>query len=112
MSTTLLRLLRLELQETLRQRLTWLVFGALFVAMLIGAAAGATRVSREQNTMRALAAERARAVSESKAAATRYATPSDLKIDYHRDPTDAFGYMNYFLVAHAEKPPLDRKSVV
>jgi ABC-2 type transport system permease protein len=105
-SATFRRLLRLELQETLRQRLTWMVFGALFVAMLIGAAAGAARVTREQNIMGALATERAKAVSESKAAAERYATPSDLKIDYHRDPTDAFGYMNYFLVAHAEKPPL------
>lgn len=106
MSATFHRLLRLELRETLRQRLTWIVFGALFVAMVVGAAAGATRVAREQEIMRALAAQRATAMSESKTAAQRYSIPSDLEIDYHRDPTDAFGYMNYFLVTHAEKPPL------
>lgn len=106
MSATFRRLLQLELRETLRQRLTWMVFGALFVATLIGAASGATRVGREHEIMKSLAAERFKALSESKAAARRYATPSDLKIDYHRDPTDAFGYMNYFLVTHAEKPPL------
>lgn len=106
MSATFRRLLQLELRETLRQRLTWMVFGALFVAMMIGAASGARRVDREHKIMKSLAAERFKALSESKAAARRYATPSDLKIDYHRDPTDAFGYMNYFLVTHAEKPPL------
>lgn len=106
MSPPLQRLLGLELRETLRQPLTWIVFGALFVALLVGAASGADRVQREHDILQNLAAERARAVSESKAAAQRYSSPSDLQIDYHRDPTDAFGYMNYFLVAHAVKPPL------
>jgi ABC-2 type transport system permease protein len=105
-SSTFQRLLKLELQETLRQPLTWAVFSALFVAMLVGAAIGAARVEREENIVHALAREQAKALSESTAAAQRYATPSDLKIDYHRDPTDAFGYMNYFLVTHAVKPPL------
>jgi len=106
MSTPFQRLLGLELRETLRQPLTWVVFGALFVALLVGAASGAARVKHERDVLQDLAAERARAISESKAAAHRYASPSELKIDYHRDPTDAFGYMNYFLVAHAVKPPL------
>lgn len=106
MSSTFHRLLKLELQETLRQPLTWAVFGALFIAMLVGTAIGAARVEREQRIVQTLAQERAKALSESKTAAQKYATPSDLKIDYHRDPTDAFGYMNYFLVTHAVKPPL------
>lgn len=100
------RLLSLELQETLRQPVTWTVFGALFVAMLIGAAAGADRVAHEREILQSLAVERDDAVKEATAAAQRYATPSDLKIEYHRDPTDAFGYMNWFLVTHAVKPPL------
>lgn len=106
MSTRFQPLLKLELRETLRQPLTWIVFGALFVAMLIGAGAGADRVERERAVLHDLAAERADAIKEAKAAAQRYSVPSDLKIDYHRDPTDAFGYMNWFLVAHATKPPL------
>lgn len=106
MRPTFHRLLKLELRETLRQPLTWIVFGALFVATLIGAATGTARVEGELVIVQTLAQERAKALNESKAAAQRYATPSDLKIDYHRDPTDAFGYMNYFLVTHAVKPPL------
>jgi ABC-2 type transport system permease protein len=104
--STYQRLLMLELRETLRQPLTWIVFGALLVAMLIGAAAGAERIQREREIIQSLAVERANALKEAEAAAQHYATPSDLKIDYHRDPTDAFGYMNWFLVTHATKPPL------
>lgn len=100
------RLFRLEFQETLRQPLTWLIFFALFVAMLVGVAAGTARVEQERATLTRLAADQARALEESKRAAQRYSVPSELKIDFHRDPTDAFGYMNYFLVAHAVKPPL------
>jgi ABC-2 type transport system permease protein len=74
--------------------------------MFIGAATGAAHVERERDTLQTLAAEQAAAVSEARAAAQRYSTPSDLKIEYHRDPTDAFGYMNWFLVTHAVKPPL------
>jgi ABC-2 type transport system permease protein len=106
MSTTFRRLLKLELRETLRQPQTWAVFGPLLIAMFIGAAIGAAHVERERGTLQTLAAEQAAALSEAKAAAQRYSAPSDLKIEYHRDPTDAFGYMNWFLVSHAVKPPL------
>jgi ABC-2 type transport system permease protein len=106
MSMTFRRLLKLELREALRQPLTWAVFGPLLIAMFIGAATGAAHVERERATLQTLAAEQAAALSETKAAAQRYSTPSDLKIEYHRDPTDAFGYMNWFLVTHAVKPPL------
>jgi len=106
MSTTFRRLFHLELRETLRQPLTWAVFGPLLIALFIGAATGAAHVQRERAMLQALAAEQAAALSETKAAAQRYSTPSDLKIEYHRDPTDAFGYMNWFLVTHAVKPPL------
>lgn len=106
MSTTFRRLLQLELREALRQPLTWFVFVPLLIAMFIGAATGATHVEREQATLRALATEQATALKETKEAAQRYSVPSDLKIEYHRDPTDAFGYMNWFLVTHAVKPPL------
>lgn len=106
MNTPLQRLLSLELRETVRQPLTWIVLGALWMALFVGAATGAARVKHERDILQDLAAERARAISDSKAAAQRYASPSELKIEYHRDPTDAFGYMNYFLVAHAVKPPL------
>jgi ABC-2 type transport system permease protein len=100
------RLLRLELREALRQPLTGLILLALFVAMLVAVATGTTRVEQERATIEQVALERAKALEQSKAAAQRYAAPSGLKIEYHRDPTDAFGYMNYFLVAHAVKPPL------
>ncbi|MFC4309402.1 DUF3526 domain-containing protein [Steroidobacter flavus] len=106
MNPTFRRLLQLELRETLRQPLTWAVFGPLLIAMFIGAATGTAHVKREQAMLQTLAAERAAALSEAKAAAQRYSIPSDLKIEYHRDPTDAFGYMNWFLVTHAVKPPL------
>ena len=100
------RLLRLELRETLRQPLTVAVFLLLFAAMLVAAAAGSARIERERATLAGIAVEQADAVRSTKDAARRYATPSDLKVEYHRDPTDAFGYMNYFLVTHAVKPPL------
>lgn len=106
MSANFRRLLKLELRETLRQPLTWFVFVPLLIAMFIGAATGAAHVEREQTTLRALATEQATALKETKEAAQRYSVPSDLEIEYHRDPTDAFGYMNWFLVTHAVKPPL------
>lgn len=106
MNVTFRRLLKLELRDTIRQPLTWAVFVPLLVAIFIGAGTGATHVEHEQKLLHALSAERAAAVSEAEAAAQRYSVPSDLKIDYHRDPTDAFGYMNWFLVTHAVKPPL------
>lgn len=100
------RLLWLELRETVRQRLTWAVFAPLLVAMFIGAATGAAHVEQERQLLALVATEQAAALNEARAAAQRYSVPSDLKIDYHRDPTDAFGYMNWFLVTHAVKPPL------
>jgi ABC-2 type transport system permease protein len=106
MSATFRRLLKLELRETLRQPLTWAVFVPLLVAMFIGAGTGAAHVAHERELLQTLAAEQTTALSEAKAAAKRYSVPSDLKIEYHRDPTDAFGYMNWFLVTHAVKPPL------
>ncbi len=50
MSTTFRRLLKLELRETLRQPLTWAVFGPLLIALFIGAATGAAHVERERAT--------------------------------------------------------------
>jgi ABC-2 type transport system permease protein len=106
MSATFRRLLLLELRETFRQRLTWAVFAPLLIAMFIGAGAGAVHIERERQLLQTLEAERTAALNDVKAAAKRYSLPSDLKIEYHRDPTDAFGYMNWFLVTHAVKPPL------
>ncbi|GFE79284.1 hypothetical protein GCM10011487_12840 [Steroidobacter agaridevorans] len=106
MSAIFRRLLLLELRETFRQPLTWAVFVPLLVAMFIGAGTGAAHVEYEQQLLQVVTAEQAAALNEAKAAAQRYSVPSDLKIDYHRDPTDAFGYMNWFLVTHAVKPPL------
>lgn len=100
------RLFQLELQQAIRQPLTGLVCVALFISMLLGVAAGTVRVEHERATLSGLVDEQEKSLQEANSAARRYATPSDLKIEYHRDPTDAFGYMNYFLVTHAVKPPL------
>lgn len=100
------RLFALEVRALLRQPLAIAVFALLFAGMLAGALNGAARVARERAMLAQVAAEEASAVRAAKAAAARYAKPSPLVIEYHRDPTDAFGYMNYFLVTHAVKPPL------
>lgn len=100
------RLFALEVRALLRQPLAIAVFALLFASMLAGALNGAARVARERATLAQVAMEEAGAVRTAKAAAARYARPSPLVIEYHRDPTDAFGYMNYFLVTHAVKPPL------
>lgn len=100
------RLFALELKALMRQPLAIAVFAALFAAMLAAAFVGAAQVRRTNAALATIAAEQAEAVRAARSAAARYARPSPLKIDYHRDPTDAFGYMNYFLVTHAVKPPL------
>jgi ABC-2 type transport system permease protein len=100
------RLLMLEARALLGQPLVIAVYALLFAAMLAGAANGAARVARDRAMLSNVMAEEAKAVSAAKVATARYARPSPLAIEYHRDPTDAFGYMNYFLVTHAVKPPL------
>lgn len=105
MSSTLRSLIAIELRETARQPLTLAVLLLLVAAMLVGALNGAARVDKEQRTLANVAQEEAASLRTVKAAAVAYSKPSDLKVDYHRDPTDAFGYMTYFLVTHAVKPP-------
>lgn len=105
MSSTLRRLVAFELRETARQPLTLAILLLLVAAMLVGALNGAARVDRELRTLANVAQEQAASLRTVKAAAAAYSKPSDLKVDYHRDPTDAFGYMTYFLVTHAVKPP-------
>lgn len=100
------RLFAHEVRALIRQPLAIAVFAALFAAMLAAALVGAAQVQRTNATLATVAAEQAEAVRAAKSAAARYARPSPLRIEYHRDPTDAFGYMNYFLVTHAVKPPL------
>jgi ABC-2 type transport system permease protein len=99
------RLWRMELRLFLRRPLTWLVMGGLFVAMLIGAGTGAERIGSQEQTIERLLAQEDRSRGLAREAAKRYATSSLLKLENHRDPTDAFGYMNYFLVSHAYKMP-------
>jgi ABC-2 type transport system permease protein len=106
MSSVGRRLFLLEIRALLGQPLVIAVYALLFAAMLAGAANGAARVARERAMLSNVMAEEARALSAAKAASARYAKPSPLAIEYHRDPTDVFGYMNYFLVTHAVKPPL------
>jgi ABC-2 type transport system permease protein len=106
MSSVGRRLFLLEVRALLGQPLVIAVHALLFAAMLVGAANGAARVARDRALLGNVMAEEAGAVSAAKAASVRYAKPSPLAIEYHRDPTDAFGYMNYFLVTHAVKPPL------
>lgn len=100
------RLFVIELRALIRQRLAIAVYAALFAAMLAAALVGAAQVKRTNAALATVAAEQAAAIRAAKSAAMRYAKPSPLRIEYHRDPTDAFGYMNYFLVTHAVKPPL------
>jgi ABC-2 type transport system permease protein len=105
MSSPLRGLIALELRETARQPLTIAILLLLVAAMLVGALNGAARVDGELRTLADVAREEAASLRTAKAAAVAYSKPSDLKVDYHRDPTDAFGYMTYFLVTHAVKPP-------
>lgn len=97
-------LLRLESALVLRQPLTWLVFGALALALLVAAANGGGRVAQEGSMFARLKAEQRSAIRLAQEAHVRYSQPSDVRVDYWRDPTSAFGYMNYFLAAHAIKP--------
>jgi ABC-2 type transport system permease protein len=75
------------------------------VALCLAARTGAERAE----TMRAAVAQAeedgARTVREARAAHARYARPSPITVNYWQDPTDAFGYMTYFMAAHAVKPP-------
>lgn len=98
-------ILRLEVRETLRQRLTWLVLGLLFVAMLIGGAVGAARVNAERATLDRVAAEQRASIATAKASAERYGSPADYQVAQFRDPTDAYGYMYNFLTSYATRQP-------
>ncbi|MCI4592521.1 ABC transporter permease [Sphingobium sp. BYY-5] len=100
------RLFAIEVMALVRQPLAVAVYAALFAAMLAAALVGAEQVKRTHAALATIATEQTEAISAAKSAAARYAKPSPLRIEYHRDPTDAFGYMNYFLVTHAVKPPL------
>jgi len=100
-----LRLLAVETGMTLRERLTWAVLAALFAALLFGAHAGTVRVTAERAALAGAAAEESRAVSRARETFARYAQPTPVKVNYWQDPTNAFGYMAWFLTVHAIKPP-------
>ena len=100
-----LRLLALETGLLLRERLTWAIFAALFVALIIGAQTGASRVALERATLARAAAAEAAAVTAAREAHARYARPTPVTVNYWQDPTHAFGYMTQFLTVHAVKPP-------
>jgi ABC-2 type transport system permease protein len=104
-SVSFLRLLGLEIAQILRRPVAWLVLGAVFVAMCAAAANGAARVAETRAEHARLAAEEAAATATVHKTAAALALPSDVKVDYHRDPTDAFGYWGWFLVRHAVDPP-------
>ncbi|MBB2963386.1 DUF3526 domain-containing protein [Methylobacterium sp. R2-1] len=99
------RLLGAELRLVLRERLTWAILAVLFAALCLAAWTGAERVARERTAIAAAADDSARAIREARAAHERYARPSPIKVNYWQDPTDAFGFMTYFLAAYAVKPP-------
>lgn len=99
------RLLRVELRLLLRERLTWAILAALLAALCLGAKTGAEHVAVAQAAIAEADADAARAVREARAAHDRYAEPGPLKVNYWQDPTDAFGFMHYFLAAYAVKPP-------
>nr|WP_274382861.1 DUF3526 domain-containing protein [Methylorubrum extorquens] len=94
-----------ELRLILRERLTWAILAALLAALCLAAWTGAERVAREHTAIAAAAGDSARAVREARAAHERYARPSPIKVNYWQDPTDAFGFMTYFMAAYAVKPP-------
>lgn len=99
------RLLGAELRLILRERLTWAIIAALLAALCLAAWTGAERVARERTAIAEAAEDSARAVREARAAHERYAKPSPIKVNYWQDPTDAFGFMTYFMAAYAVKPP-------
>ncbi|WP_181017459.1 ABC transporter permease subunit [Methylobacterium sp. V23] len=98
-------LLGAELRLILRERLTWAILAALLVALCLAAWTGAGRVAAEQAALAQAAAYTGRVVREAKAAHEQYGKPSSIKVNYWQDPTDAFGYMTYFMAAYAVKPP-------
>ncbi|MCC2978337.1 ABC transporter permease subunit [Sphingomonas sp. PL-96] len=98
-------LFRLELRETLRQPLTWIVLALLAAAMLAGCAVGAARVAAERAALAEVTDEARVSVEEAKATARRYAAPAQLEVAQFRDPSDAFGYMYNFLTVYATRVP-------
>ncbi|KQT59870.1 hypothetical protein ASG52_19180 [Methylobacterium sp. Leaf456] len=98
-------LLAAELRLILRERLTWAILAALVAALCLAAWTGAGRVAAARTALAAAAADGERAVREAKAAHLRYGRPAAIKVNYWQDPTDAFGYMTYFMAAYAVKPP-------
>jgi ABC-2 type transport system permease protein len=99
------RLLAAELRLILRERLTWAILAGLVAALCLAAWTGAGRVAAERAALAAAAADGERAVREAKAAHLRYGQPAAITVNYWQDPTDAFGYMSYFMAAYAVKPP-------
>lgn len=99
------RLLGAELRLILRERLTWAILATLVAALCLAAWTGAGRVAAERAALAAAAADGKRAVREARAAHLRYGLPAAMKVNYWQDPTDAFGYMAYFMAAYAVKPP-------
>ncbi|GJD91668.1 hypothetical protein BHAOGJBA_5216 [Methylobacterium hispanicum] len=99
------RLVAAELRLVLRERLTWAILAALLAALCLAARTGAERVETVRAAIAQAEDDGARTVREARAAHARYARPSPITVNYWQDPTDAFGYMTYFLAAHAVKPP-------
>lgn len=99
------RLLLAELRLILRERLTWAIVAALLVALCLGAHTGAERAAAGRTAIARAGEDASRSVREARVAHERYARPGPLKVAYWQDPTDAFGYMHYFLIAYATKPP-------
>lgn len=98
-------LLGAELRLIRRERLTWAILAALLVALCLAAWTGTGRVATERAALAQAAADTDRVVREARAAHERYGKPSPVKVNYWQDPTDAFGYMTYFMAAYAVKPP-------
>lgn len=98
-------LVQAELRLILRERLTWAILAALLVTLCLAAWTGAGRVASERAALAQAAADTNRVVRDARAAHERYAKPSPIKVNYWQDPTDAFGYMTYFMAAYAVKPP-------
>ncbi|WP_162245230.1 DUF3526 domain-containing protein [Methylobacterium sp. Leaf465] len=98
-------LLGAELRLILRERLTWAILAALVAALCLAAWTGAGRVATERAALAQAVADTDRVVRDAKAAHERYGKPSPIKVNYWQDPTDAFGFMTYFMAAYAVKPP-------
>lgn len=94
-----------ELRLVLGERLTWAILAALLVALCFAARTGAERVDTVRAAVAQAEADEARTVRDARAAHARYARPSPITVNYWQDPTGAFGYMTYFMAAHAVKPP-------